>query len=66
MTASVPCNAGDWTCPYIKFCFARLNDKTVVGCGIPLWWHGFIKWEEIAVAHAVKGGRVCELVGENR
>ena len=41
-------------CPYIKTCLARLNDRTITGCGIPLYVAGFITKSEIFVQHTVK------------
>jgi len=41
-------------CPLIRFCIARMNDRTITGCGIPLWYAGVIHREEVQVEHTVK------------
>lgn len=41
-------------CPMIQVCLARLTDRTITGCGIPLWYDGLIKREEIRVEHTIK------------
>ena len=38
----------------IKTCLARLTDRTITGCGIPLYAAGLIKREDIMVEHTVK------------
>ena len=43
-------------CPMIRYCLARLTDRTITGCGIPLWYGGVIRREEILVEHTVKDG----------
>jgi len=43
-------------CPMITTCLARLSDKTITGCGVPLWYGGLIKREEIMVEHTVNCG----------
>lgn len=40
-------------CPMIKTCLARLTDRTITGCGIPLWYGGLIKRDEVMVEHTV-------------
>ena len=52
---TIPCIAdnGD-KCPYIRFCLARINDPTIVGCGCPLYWNGLIDRGSIYVVHRVK------------
>ena len=40
-------------CPMIRYCLARLTDGTITGCGIPLWYAGLIKREDILVEHTV-------------
>lgn len=47
-------------CPMIKTCLARLTDRTITGCGIPLWYGGLIKREEIMVEHTVRERRTDE------
>lgn len=41
-------------CPMLPYCLARLTDRTITGCGIPLWYAGAIKYEEIRVEHTVR------------
>lgn len=50
----IPTKPDKTECPMIKFCLARLTDGTVTGCGIPLWYSGLIKREEITVEHTVR------------
>ena len=40
-------------CPMIKTCLARLTDRTITGCGIPLWYGGLIRREDVQVEHTV-------------
>ena len=52
-------NPGDMMvlCEYCDLklcCIARLNDRTVKGCGMSPYYHGLIKFEEIRVLHEVK------------
>ena len=42
-------------CPMIRLCIARMNDRTITGCGIPLWYAGVIRREQVEVEHTVKG-----------
>lgn len=41
-------------CPMIHTCLARLTDKTITGCGIPLWWAGAIPRTDVQVEHTVR------------
>lgn len=43
-------------CQMIRYCIARLTDRTITGCGIPLWYGGVIRKEDIQVEHTVKDG----------
>lgn len=43
-------------CPMIRYCLARLTDRTITGCGIPLWYGGMIRKEDIQVEHTIKDG----------
>jgi len=57
MTATIPCKSDDgFKCPYYTVCIARLNDRTVTGCGVALYANGLIKYDEIGVKHTVKEG----------
>jgi hypothetical protein len=38
-------------CPMIKTCLARLTDRTITGCGVPLFHAGLIRKEEVMVEH---------------
>lgn len=67
MTVSCrPRNPDRDRCPYIRFCFARMADRTITGCGLPLYMAGMIDKDDIMVEHTVgkeKGddqGRVSE------
>ena len=51
----VKCRTDKVECPMIQYCIARLNDPTITGCGIPLWYGGVIRKDEIMVEHTVKG-----------
>ena len=55
MTASVYCDSHDYTCPYYRYCIARINDPSIIGCGMYLFKQGYIAWDEIGVTHRVKG-----------
>ena len=48
-------------CPMIRYCLARLNDRTITGCGIPLYSAGLIRREEIQVEHTVKAAKMEEV-----
>lgn len=53
----VKCKAteeGKEDCPLLPYCVARLNDRTVSGCGIPLADAGLIKFSEVRVQHTVR------------
>lgn len=53
----VKCRAraeGKTDCPIIKTCLARLTDKTITGCGVPLYAAGLIGREDVKVEHTVK------------
>lgn len=41
-------------CDLKPYCIARLNDRTVRGCGMSLYYHGLIKFEEIRVLYEIK------------
>lgn len=43
-------------CPMIDYCLARLSDRTITGCGVPLAYAGVIKSQDVMVEHTVKGG----------
>ena len=42
------------TCPCKSFCLARLNDTTICGCTMPLYWAGEIPLSAVMVEHRVK------------
>ena len=42
-------------CPMLPYCLARLTDRTITGCGVPLWYGGVIRREDIQVEHTVRG-----------
>ena len=41
-------------CPYIKTCLARLNDRTITGCGMPLYVADIIPYSAVMVRHEVR------------
>ena len=45
---------GKTNCPFRATCLARLNDPTIVACGVPLWYAGIIRRDEVVVEHAVR------------
>ena len=48
---------GKTNCPYVRFCFARMADRTISGCGLPLYMAGIIKdKQDIQVEHTVYKG----------
>lgn len=42
-------------CPMIRYCLARLSDRTITGCGVPLAYAGVIKSQDVMVEHTVRG-----------
>lgn len=50
----IPKTPGKEKCPMISYCMARLNDRTITGCGIPLYAAGLIRREDIQVEHTLK------------
>ena len=46
--------AGKTDCPMIKTCLARLTDRTITGCGVPLYVAGLISRQEVLVEHTVR------------
>lgn len=56
--AIVKCEGGEHhdNCPYIATCLARLTDRTITGCGMPLFLDGLIPKSEIVVEHTVGKG----------
>ena len=61
-----PTQPGKERCPLIRFCIARMNDRTITGCGIPLWYAGVIRREQVEVAHTVWEGHGATLKGRKR
>ena len=51
-----PTQADKEPCPMIRTCLARLTDKTITGCGIPLFYAGLISLAEVQVEHTVRRG----------
>ena len=56
MTVSHYCITGDLVCPLYKYCIPRINDPTIVGCGLSLFLAGVIAWNDIGILHEIKGG----------
>ena len=52
----LPKNGHKDKCPLFDTCLARLTDGTVTGCGIPLYYAGYISKSEIVVQHTVQEG----------
>lgn len=46
-------NNGVGDCPLKKFCFARLNDRTISGCTMPFLLAGMIDQSEVVVEHYI-------------
>ena len=46
----IPCE----TCPYKPYCLPRLNDKTICGCTLPLYWAEEIPLSAVKVWHRIK------------
>jgi len=53
ITKCLPTEEGYDKCPYISTCLARQTDRTITGCGMPLYVDGFITKSEIYVEHTV-------------
>ena len=53
----LPKNGHKDKCPLFDTCLARLTDGTVTGCGIPLYYAGYISKSEIVVQHTVIDGK---------
>ena len=53
---------GEKQCPMIMTCLARLTDKSITGCGIPLWYCGMIPQSAIMVEHSIRTGGGAENV----
>ena len=47
-------NNGVGDCPLKKFCFARLNDRTISGCTMPFVLAGMIDQSEMVVEHTIR------------
>ena len=41
-------------CAMKPYCVARLNDRTITGCNILLFYKGLISKEEVVIEHTVK------------
>ena len=54
---TVLCKTDEWECPYIVTCIARLNDPSIVGCGLPLYMSGMIEKGDIYVTHRIKADK---------
>lgn len=54
---------GKENCPMIRYCIARMNDRTITGCGIPLWYAGVIRREQVEVEHTVRDGHGATVKG---
>lgn len=46
-------NGGIGDCPFLKYCFARMNDPTISGCSMPFVWTGMMKISDAVVEHTV-------------
>lgn len=57
----IPTQSDKAKCPMIRYCLARMNDRTITGCGIPLYSAGLIRREEIQVEHTVKAAKTEEV-----
>ena len=50
----IPTVEGKKPCPLIKTCLARLTDRTITGCGVPLAYAGLIRPQDVQVEHTVR------------
>ena len=46
-------NNGIGDCPLKMLCFARMNDQTISGCGLPFVLAGMIDKSEMVVEHII-------------
>lgn len=54
MDGIILCKTKDgFKCPYLDFCLARLTDRSITGCGMPLYVDGLIKYEGIRMQHTI-------------
>ena len=53
---SVRCldNGGVGDCPYKPTCIARLTDRTIKGCNLPLVWEGLIDKSQAVIEHTIQ------------
>lgn len=49
----VPSAQDKQPCPIKPYCLARLTDRTITGCGVPLYEAGLIRRADIMVEHTV-------------
>ena len=59
----IPTRPDKQECPMLRTCLARLTDRTITGCGIPLWYAGVIRREQVEVEHTVREGHGRTLKG---
>ena len=54
----IVCKDDKEQCPYYKTCLARIFDRTITGCGLPLYIDGAIKsYNDIVIVRKIKGER---------
>ena len=53
----IPSEESKKPCPMIQTCLARITDRTITGCGIPLWYAGVISKDAVMVEHTIKEER---------
>lgn len=47
-------NGGVGDCPYKPTCIARLTDRTITGCNLPLVWEGLIDKSQAVIEHTIQ------------
>lgn len=47
-------NGGVGDCPYKPVCIARLTDRTITGCNLPLVWEGLIDKSQAVIEHTIQ------------
>ena len=59
-------NNGVGDCPYKPVCIARLTDRTITGCNLPLVWEGLIDKSQAVIEHTIQKEGEKETVPKRR
>ena len=59
-------NGGVGDCPYKPTCIARLTDRTITGCNLPLVWEGLIDKSQAVIEHTIQKEIEKETVRKRR